>query len=88
VICGQNPRNDADATLLDPHISVVHCSSSAGTPPVLMQHATIGGRLPEWQTSKCISSVSFVQSESKFFHNTQETPTQKMMEKNFEIQIL
>jgi len=24
-ICGQNPRNDADATFLDPHISVVDC---------------------------------------------------------------
>ena len=29
-ICGQNPRNDADATFLDPHISVVDCRS---TPP-------------------------------------------------------
>jgi len=26
----------------------------AATPPVLPLHATIGGRLPEWQTSKCI----------------------------------
>ena len=30
-ICGQNPRNDADATFLDPHVSVVHCCCSAGT---------------------------------------------------------
>jgi len=27
---------------------------------ILPLHATIGGRLPQWQTSKCISSVSFV----------------------------
>jgi len=66
-ICGQNPRNDADATFLDPHISVVDCCCSAGTPPVLTQHATIGGRLPEWQTSKCISFISFVRIESNFF---------------------
>jgi len=66
-ICGQNPQNDADATCLDPHISVVHCYCSAGTPAVLPLHGTIGGRLPEWQTSKCISSVSFVRIESNFF---------------------
>ena len=59
-ICGQNPRNDADATFLDPHISVVDCCCCAGTLPVLTQHATIGGRLPECQTSKCIFSVGFV----------------------------
>ena len=29
-ICGQNPQNDADATFLDPHISVVDCHC---TPP-------------------------------------------------------
>jgi len=28
-ICGQNPRNDADATFLDPHISVVDCRCAA-----------------------------------------------------------
>jgi len=41
----------------------------AATPPVLPLHAMIGGRLPEWQTSKCISSVSFVivRIESEFF---------------------
>ena len=68
-ICGQNPRNDADATFVDPHISDVNCCCSAGsgTPPVLTQLATIGGRLPEWQTSKCIFSVSFVRIDSKFF---------------------
>jgi len=87
-ICGQNPRNDADATFQDPHISVVDCCCSAGTPLVLTQHATIGGRLPEWQTSKCISSVSCVRIESKYFCNTQETQTQKMMDQNFEIRIL
>jgi len=87
-ICGQNPRNDADATFRDPHISVINCCGSAGTPPVLTQHATIGGRLPEWQTSKCISSVSFVRIESKIFYKTQETQAQKMMDQNFEIRIL
>jgi len=52
-------------------------------------HATIGGRLPEWHTSKCISSVSFVRIESNFLYNTQETQTQKkMMDQNFEIWIL
>ena len=29
---GQNSRNEADATFMDPHISVVHCCCSAGTP--------------------------------------------------------
>jgi len=29
--------------------------------------ACYGGRLPEWQTSKCISTVSFVRIESSFF---------------------
>jgi len=33
---------------------------------VSAQHS-IGGRLPEWQTSKCISSVSFLRIESIFF---------------------
>jgi len=28
-ICGQNPRNDTDATFLDPHISVVDCRCAA-----------------------------------------------------------
>ena len=28
-ICGQNTRNDADATFLDPHISVVNCHCAA-----------------------------------------------------------
>ena len=68
--------------------SVIDCCCSAGTPPVLTQHATIGGRLPEWQALKCISSVSFVRIESKFFYNTQQTQTQKMMDPNFEIQML
>jgi len=72
-ICGQNLRNDADATFLDPHISVVHCCRSVGTPPVLTQHATIGGRLPEWQTSKCISSISFVWIKLNFLQHTGDT---------------
>jgi len=81
-ICGQNPRNDVDATFLDPHICVVHCCCSAGTLPMLsvcgctLRSATIGGRLPEWQTSKCISSFSFVRIES-IFYSTQETQAQK-----------
>ena len=36
-------------------------------------HATIGGRLPEWQTSKCISSVSFVRIESNFLQYIGDT---------------
>ena len=74
-ICGQNPRNDADATFLDPHMTVVDCCCSAGMLPVLTQHATIGGRLPEWQTSKCISSVSFVRIELNFLQYTGDTGT-------------
>ena len=81
-ICGQNPRNDADAIFLDPHISVVDCCCSAGTVPVLTEHATIGGRLPELQTLKCISSVSFVRIESIFLQCTGDTDA-KMMEQNF-----
>ena len=33
---------------------------------VVLLHATIGGRLPEWQTSKCISSVSLFESSRNF----------------------
>jgi len=86
-ICGQNPQNDADATFLDPHMTVVDCCCSAGMLPVLTQHATIGGRLPEWQTSKCISSVSFVRIELNFLQYTGDTDA-KMMDQNFEIRIL
>jgi len=43
---------------------------------------------PQGQTSKSISSVSFVRIESNFFYNTQDTQMQKMMNQNFEIQIL
>ena len=32
--------------------------------------------------------VIFVRIESNFFYNTQETQTQKMMDRNFEIRIL
>ena len=31
-ISGQDPRNDADATFLDPHIVDYHCCCSAGMP--------------------------------------------------------
>jgi len=80
-ICGQNSRNDADATFLNPHIRR-RLRFHAATPPVLPLHATIGGRLPQWQTSKCISSVSFVRIES-IFYNTQETQTEKNHEPEF-----
>jgi len=40
------------------------------------------------ETSKCISSFSFVRIKSNFFYNTQETQMQKMMDQNFEIRIL
>jgi len=73
---------------VDPHICRRLLLHDAATPPVLLLHATIGGRLPEWQTSKCISSVSFVRIESNVSYNTQETQTQKMMDQNFEIRIL
>jgi len=43
---------------------------------------------PQGQTSKSISSVSFVRIESNFFYNTQDTQTQKMMDQNFEIRIV
>ena len=75
------------ATLLDLHICH-RLPPHAATPPQYWPlDATIGGRLPEWQTSKCISSVSFVPIES-IFYNTQEAQTQKMMDQNFEIRIL
>jgi len=54
-----DPRNDADATFLDPHICrrlPLHAAAASA------QHC-IGGRLLEWQTSKCISSISFVRIE-------------------------
>ena len=80
-ICGQNPPNDADASFLDLHIVNCHCQDAAArwccTPLPGSAYHSIGGRLPEWQTSKCISSVSFVRIESNFFYNTQETQTQK-----------
>ena len=50
-------------------------------------HATICGRLPEWQTLKYISSVSFVRIESNFLQHTRDTDA-KMMDQNFEIRIL
>jgi len=62
-----DPWNDADATFVDPHIYCRLPLHDTATPPVLLLHATIGGRLPEWQTSKCISSISFVRIESNFF---------------------
>jgi len=42
---------------------------------------------PQGQTSKSISSASFVRIESNFY-NTQEAQMQKMMDQNFEIRIL
>jgi len=57
-------------------ISTSSTATAAAAParrsPVLTQHAMIGGRLPEWQTLKCISSISFVRIEL-FFYKTQET---------------
>jgi len=41
-------RNDADATFVDPHICRRLPLHDAATPLVLLLHATIGGRLPEW----------------------------------------
>jgi len=73
---------------VDPHICRRLPLHDAATPPVLLLHATIGGRLSEWQTSKGISSISFVRIKSNFFYNTHETQTQKMMDQNFDIQIL
>ena len=46
-------------------------------------HAMIGGRLPEWQTSKCISSVSFVRIESNFFTIHRRHRRKKIMDHNF-----
>jgi len=83
-----DPRNDVDATFVDPHIYRRLPLHDAATPPVLLLHATIGGRLLEWQTSKCITSVSFVRIEWNFFYNRQETKMQKMMDQDFEIRIL
>ena len=51
-------------------------------------HATIHGRLPEWHTSKCISSVSFVRIQSNFFTIPRRCRCKKMMDQNFEIRIL
>jgi len=62
-----DPRNDADATFVDPNVCRRLLLHDAATPPELLLHATIGGMLPEWQTSKCISSVSFFRIKSNFF---------------------
>ena len=62
------PRNNADATFLNPNICrrlPVHAARHAAS--TAAARCTIGGRLPEWQTSKCISSVSFVRIESNFY---------------------
>ena len=54
--------------------SVIDCRCTPpATPPVLPLHATIGGQWPEWQTSKCISSISFVRIESTFLQYTGDT---------------
>jgi len=109
-ICGQNPRNDADATFLDPHISVVDCRC---TPPrrqycgqwlfrligaiqitvsiylsiycCCMLRSAGGCRNGKLQN---VSPPSVLFESSRIFYNTQETPTQKMMDQNFEIRIL
>jgi len=44
--------------------------------------------LLEWQTSKCISSISFVRIESNFFTIHRRHRCKKMMDQNFEIRIL
>jgi len=47
LICGHNLRNDADATFLDPHISVVHCSSSRAAPAA----STDAARYDRWEVA-------------------------------------
>jgi len=69
-------------------LSSTAAAATARRLPVLTQHTTIGGRLPERQTSKCISSVSFVRIESKFFLQYTGDTDAKMMDQNFEIRIL
>ena len=80
-ICGQNPRNDADATFLDPHISVVECCCTpAGTLPVLRLHATIADDRREvagMANFKMYLLRQFCWNRVKFFCITQETQTQK-----------
>ena len=56
-ICDQNPRNDVDATFLDPHISVVDCRCTA--PRRQYTAATHYDRQEV--------AVSFVRIESNFF---------------------
>ena len=71
--------------------SVVDCRCTPpATLPVLPRHATIGGRLPEWQTSKCISSVSFVNCSNRvnFFTIHRSHRRKKMMDQISEIWIL
>jgi len=60
-ICGQNPWNDADATFLDPHISVVDCRC---TPPVMPLHAAGGCRNGKLQN---VSPPSVMFESSRIF---------------------
>ena len=78
-ICGQNPWNDADATFLDPHISVVDCHCAAR-----YDRREVAGMA----NFKMYLLCQFCSNRVEFFYNKQKTQTQKMIDQNFEIRIL
>jgi len=76
-ICGQNPRNDADATFMDPHICVV---DRRCTPP--RRQYTAAARYDRREVDgmanfKTYLLRQFCSSRVEFFYNTQEIQTQK-----------
>jgi len=78
-ICGQNPRNDAGATFVDPHISDVHYCCSASMPAASIDAARFDRReVAGMANFKMYLLRQFCSNRvENFFYNIQETQTQK-----------
>ena len=94
-ICGQDPRNDADVTSLDPHIVVDRSTTPRRrfnyiipASVVLLQQCHyrnrhIGANFKMYLLRQfCSNRVEFFLQ----YTNTQETQTQKMMDQNFKFE--
>ena len=87
-ICGQNPRNDADATFLDPHISVVDCRCTAPR-----RQYTAAARYDRREVAgmanfKIYLLRQFCSNRVEFFLQYTGDTEAKKTDQNFEIQIL
>jgi len=73
-ICDQNPRNDADERNISGSAQLCRqLPQHAATPAVLPLHATIGGRLPEWQTQNVSPPSVLFESSRIFLQDTGQT---------------